>query len=92
MGFFGIEIVDGKEKPKERGKDKYHEYGNTGSLLLRLCIPLFMNGKVVILDSGCCVILAVIVLEKMGVLSAALIKKRRYCPRYMKGEEIKANF
>ena len=49
---FGMEIVEGKEKPKERGKDKYHEYGNTGSLLLRLCTPLFMTGKVVILDSG----------------------------------------
>ena len=73
---FGMEIVKGKDKPKERGKDKYHEYGKTGSLLLRLCIPLFMNGKVVIMDSGFCVLLVVIALKKMGVFSAALIKKR----------------
>ena len=26
---FGMVIVKGKEKPKERGKGKYHEYGNT---------------------------------------------------------------
>ena len=42
---FGIEVAEGKDKPKERGKDKYHEYGKTGSLLLRLCIPLFMTGR-----------------------------------------------
>ena len=46
-----MEIVEGKGKPKERGKDKYHGYGKTGRLLLRLCIPLFMTGKVEILDS-----------------------------------------
>ena len=49
---FGMEIVEGKEKPKERGKEKYHECGKTGSLILRLCIPLFINGKVVILGRG----------------------------------------
>ena len=73
---FGMEIVEGKDKPKERGKDKYHEYGKTGALLLILCIPLFMIGKVVILDSGFCVLLAVIALKKMGVFPAALIKNR----------------
>ena len=46
-----MEIFEGKDEPKERGKDKYYEYGKTGSLLLILFIPLFMNGKVVILDS-----------------------------------------
>ena len=33
-----------------------------------------------------------IALKKMGVFIAALIKKIRYLPRYVKGEEIKANF
>ena len=51
-----------------------------------------MNVKVVIIDSFFCVLLSVIVLNKMGVLSAALIKKRRYWPQYVKGEEIKAHF
>jgi len=88
----GIEILEGEDKTKDRGKDKYHEYGKTGSLFLRLCTPLFMNGKVVILDSSFCVLLAVIALKKMGVFSSALIKKRKYLPRYVKGEEIKAHF
>ena len=49
---FGMEIVEGKDKPKERGKDKYHEYGKTGNLLLRLFTLLFMTVNVLILDSG----------------------------------------
>ena len=87
-----MEIVEGKDKPKEIGKDKYHEYGKTGSLLLRLCIPLFMTEKVLILDSVFCVLFYVIALKKMGVFSASLVKKRRYCPRYVKVREIKAHF
>ena len=51
-----------------------------------------MNGKVVILDSGFCVLLPVIGLKKMGVFSAAFIKKRRYWQQYVNGEEIKAHF
>ena len=57
---FVMEIFEGKEKPKERGKYKYHEYGNTGILLLILCIPLSMTGNVVILYSGFCALLSVI--------------------------------
>ena len=44
------------------------------------------------MNSGFCVLLSVTELKKMGVFSAALIKKRRYWPRYVKGEEIKAHF
>ena len=51
-----------------------------------------MTGKFLILDSCFCVIIYVIALNKMGVFSAALIKKRRYWPRYVKGKEIKAHF
>ena len=51
-----------------------------------------MTGKVVIPDSGFCVLLAVLVLKKMAVFSAALTKKIRYWPRYVKGEEINTHF
>ena len=89
---FGMDIVEGEDKPKGRRKDKYHEYGNTGCLLLRLCILLFMTGKVVILERGFCVLPSVISLKKMGVLSAVLIRKRRYWKQYVKEEEIKLHF
>ena len=40
----------------------------------------------VILDSGFCVLAAIIALRKQGVFSSALIKKRRYWPRYIPGD------
>ena len=80
-----MQIVEGKDKLKEIGKDKYHEYRKTRGLIIRLCTPLFMTGKVVVLDSGYCVLLAVIALKKMGVFSSTLIKKRIYWPQYVKG-------
>ena len=50
--------------------------GKTGGLLLRLCESIFHTGKVVILDSGICVLSGIIVLKKMGVYALALIKSR----------------
>ena len=75
-----------ERQTKKKRENKYNEYGKTGRLLLRLCIPLFMTGKVVIMDSDFCVLLSVIALNKMGVFSDALIKKIRYWQRYVKGE------
>ena len=45
-----------------------------------------------ILDSGFCVLSGIIVLKKMGVYASALIKKRRYWPKYIKGQEINDYF
>ena len=57
--------------------------------MLRRIKPLHGTGKVVVLDSGFCVLKGVIELKKRGVFAAALIKKRRYWPKYVPGEEIK---
>ena len=89
---FAIELVEGKDHPKQRPAPKYNEEGKTASLLLRLCSGIFNTGKVVILDSGFCVLKAIIALKKKGVYASALIKKRRYWPRYIKGDAIKAHF
>ena len=48
--------------------------------------------KIVVLDSGFCVLRALVELRKRGVFAHALIKKRKYCPKYIKGDEIKAHF
>ena len=45
-----------------------------------------------ILDSGFCVLKGLIQLRKMGVFASALIKKRRYWPKYVMGENIDAHF
>ena len=61
-------------------------------LLLRLCKSIYGAGKVVILDSGFCVLEGLIQLRKVGVFAAALIKKRRYWPKHVEGEKIDRHF
>ena len=50
------------------------------------------QAKVVVLDSGFCVLKGLIELRKLGVFAASVVKKRRYWPRYVDGEGIKALF
>jgi hypothetical protein len=57
-----------------------------------MCKPIFHSGKVVILDSGFCVLQGIIELKKVGVFAAALIKKRRYWPKHVDGDGINAHF
>ena len=59
---------------------------------MRLCESIFNTGKVVILDSGLFVLTRIIVLNNMGVYALALIKNRRYWPKYSKGQEINNHF
>ena len=84
---FAMEMVEGKDTPKERSVDpNENKIGKTGALLLRLCQSIFTTGKVVILDSGFCVLRAIIGLRQQGVFASALIKKRKYWPKYVPGE------
>ena len=83
-----MELVEGKDHPKERKQKGDDKGGKTVGLLLRLCQHLYSSGKIVVLDSGFCVLRALIELRKVGVLATAIIKKRRYWPRYIFGEEI----
>ena len=43
----------------------------------------------VVLDSGFCVLKGIVELKKRGVYASALIKKRKYWPKYIKGDAIK---
>ena len=88
---FALEIVEGKDQPREKKKE-FSNLGKTTSLLLWLTKTLWGSGKVVVLDSGFCVLKALVELKKKGVFSAALIKKRRYWPKYIDGDRIKAHF
>ena len=82
---------EGQTKRK-KGKINTTNMERPGACFLNYVSPLFMTGKVVILDSGFCALISVLALKKMGAFSAALIHKRRYRPRYVKGEEIEAHF
>ena len=87
---FAIELIEGKARPKELPFDPKTK--KTMCLLMRLCKSMYSAGKVVILDSGFCVLEALIELKKVGVFAGALIKKRRYWPKHVKGEMIDAHF
>ena len=87
---FRIELVEGKDEPRDvLPKKKFHELPKTVALMLRMCEPLFGSGTIVVLDSGFCVLRALIELRLRGVFAAAVIKKRRYWPKHIKGDEIK---
>ena len=61
-------------------------------LLLRMLFPIFHLGFVVILNRAFCVLKEIVELHKKGVFISALIKKRRYWPKYIHGDEIKEHF
>ena len=87
---FQMEMVEGIERPSELPTDPRTK--KTEGLLLRLCDPILGAGKVVILDSGFCVLEALIALKKVGVFASALIKKRRFWPKHVPGEHIDQHF
>ena len=86
---YAVELREGKDAPAQRQVDpEEKKIGKTGCLLLRLTKALYTTGKVVILDSGFCVLQAIIALRENGVFSGALIKKRKYWPKWIDGDAI----
>ena len=72
---FQVELVEGKDRPTGLPPKQFNEQGKTVGLLLRLTKPIWGTSKVVILDSGFCVLKGIIALRQQGVFSSALIKK-----------------
>jgi hypothetical protein len=89
---FYMEMVEGKGRNKDLGKMEFEELGKTVGLLLRMTQHIWNTGRVVILDSGFCVLSGIVELAKRGLHGGALIKKRRYWPKWILGEAIKAHF
>jgi len=91
------EIVEGKDCPPEKSKKAFHDAGGrnkgqTVSLMMRMTEPIHNTGKCVVLNSGFCVLQGIMCLLSVGVFAAALIKKRRYWPKFIPGDRIKAHF
>ncbi len=84
-----MEMVEGKDCPCELGPAEFNDVGGkTCGLLLRMLKPIFYTGHYVVLDSGFCVLQAIVALKEKGVFSAALIKKRRYWPTLVPGDHV----
>ena len=68
-------MVEGRDAPTERPEGQFEKYGSTTYLLLELCRTIFHSGQVIILDSGFCVLKALVKLREYGVYATAMIKK-----------------
>ena len=87
-----MELVEGKDSPSEI-IPKFNNQGKTVGLLLRVLEPIFGKGMVVILDIGFCVLKWIVQFKKeRGVYASALIKKRKYWAKYIKGDVIRQHF
>ena len=60
--------------------------------MLRMLKPIFGTAKVIILDSGFCVLRALIELRKNGIYASAVVKKRRYWPALIPGGKFDEKF
>ena len=87
-----VDLREGKDHPAHLGKKEFDELGSTVGTLLRLSKPVHGTGKIFVLDSGFCVLQGLIELKKRGCFAHALIKKRRYWPKHIPGDEIIAHF
>jgi hypothetical protein len=85
---YAIELVEGKDRPREVPPPKLSQFGKTAGLLLCLTDSIHHSGRVVIMDSGFCVLFALVKLASFGVYGSAVIKKRRFWPKYVQGDEM----
>ena len=89
---WALDVREGKDQPQNLGPKEFNNFGKTTGILLRLTKPVWSTGKVFVLDSGLCVLQALVELKKKGLFVVALIKKCRYWPKYVPGDEIIAHF
>ena len=84
--------MEGKYLPQQIGQKGKNELWKTVSLMLWMCILIFVPGKAVVLDSGFYVAKGIAELKAKGVYVAALIKKRHYWPKVVTGDLIDNHF
>jgi Transposase IS4 len=89
---YAIELVEGEDSPPQLSSKEFNNVGKTIGLLLWMTMRLWNTGKLVVPYSGFCVLQGIVELRHCGVFSAALIKKRRYWPKYIQGDVIKQHF
>ena len=69
-----METVEERDGTKETSiSPQDNKIDKVGALLLQVSQSIFSTNKVVILDSGFCVLYAIIDLQKQGVFSSALL-------------------
>ena len=64
---WGEHIVEGKERPSQRGEKQHQELGKTVGMMLMICKPIFGSGKDIVFESGFYVAKGIVELEARGV-------------------------
>lgn len=87
---FYMELVEGKDQPKEGpfSIKEFIELGKVPSLVVRMSRPLWGTKRVVLLDSGFGQPACLAALLDKGLFGTCVIKKKRFWPRGIRGEDI----
>ena len=100
-----IKLQEGKYRPKDAtGKwafpSKFEgtnaasgcKFSKTTTLKCEMTEPIHGTGKIVSMDSGFCVTAGILHLHELGVYGQALVKKRKYWPKDVPGDQIDRYF
>jgi len=99
-----IKLQEGKDRPKDGAAFAYpskfegtnqntgRKYTKTSTLMCEMTEPIHGTGKVVSMDSGFCVTVGILHLHDHGVYGQSLIKKRKYWPKGVPGNQIDRYF
>ena len=88
---FVMEIVEGKDHPPQVA-ERWSELGKTAGLLMWMLQSYFATGRYAVLNSGFCILKALVQLKKVGIFACAVIKKSWYWPAFVPGEAINREF
>eukprot|EP00804_Cyclotella_cryptica_P020321 CCRYP_014042-RA/>CCRYP_014042-RA protein AED:0.41 eAED:0.46 QI:0/-1/0/1/-1/1/1/0/310 len=92
-GLMFVDLVEGKDRPVDLGPPEFETaIGKTGGLLLRMLKSCFNTGRYVVLNSGFCVLKALVALYEKGIYAGALIKKHQYWPALVPGKAMDKRF
>ena len=70
---------------KERGR-------KTIELLLRMTQGIWISSRVIILNSGFCILIGIVEMSKVGLFASLLDKRKRYWPKNIKVKSTIADF
>ena len=88
------DLVEGKDSSKELLSPEFESgpLTSTMAFVWRITKPVWVTGKMVIMESGLCVLKGFIGMYERGVYGSAEKKKRRYLPEGMYGDQINAHY
>ena len=86
---FHVELVEGKDRPLQLPVPEHEaEFGKMGGLILRMTKTIRDSNRIVIMDSAFCQLRTLIAMKKRGLYATAVIKKKRYWPKHIKGDDM----